>query len=82
MAILPKKKPTTQEMLEERFVESPVYINTETGEESYALPKDFYEPIEEDKEEKEYIQSRGFETGGLVRGGGKAIRGLKFGGVK
>ena len=37
-----------------------------------------------DKESKEYIQSRNYNTGGdvKVRGGGKAIRGMNFTGVK
>jgi hypothetical protein len=39
---------------------------------------------EMDKESKEYIQSRNYSTGGdvKVRGGGKAIRGMNFTGVK
>ena len=36
-----------------------------------------------DKESKEYVQSRNYNTGGAVcRGGGKAIRGMNFTGVK
>ena len=37
-----------------------------------------------DKESKEYVQSRNYNTGGdvKVRGGGKAIRGMNFTGVK
>jgi len=36
-----------------------------------------------DKESKEYVQSRNYDSGGyVVKGGGKAIRGLKFTGVK
>jgi hypothetical protein len=36
-----------------------------------------------DKESKEYVQSRNYNTGGSVcRGGGKAIRGMNFTGVK
>jgi hypothetical protein len=37
-----------------------------------------------DKESKEYVQSRNYSTGGdvKVRGGGKAIRGMNFTGVK
>ena len=37
-----------------------------------------------DKESKEYVQSRNYSTGGgvEVRGGGKAIRGMNFTGVK
>ena len=37
-----------------------------------------------DKESKEYVQSRNYSTGGdiKVRGGGKAIRGMNFIGVK
>lgn len=34
------------------------------------------------KESKEYVQSRNYDCGGMVRGGGKAIRGLNFKGVK
>lgn len=36
-----------------------------------------------DKESKEYVQSRNYNTGGSVcKGGGKAIRGMNFTGVK
>ena len=36
-----------------------------------------------DKESKEYVQSRNYNTGGSVcEGGGKAIRGMNFTGVK
>ena len=58
--------------------------------EGYQGAPDMYPDYEEDKkdqekmspEEKQYMQSRGYSTGGMCRGGGKAIRGMKFGGVK
>ena len=58
--------------------------------EGYKGAPDMYPDYEEDKkdqekmspEEKQYMQSRGYSTGGMCRGGGKAIRGMKFGGVK
>ena len=65
---------------------SPVITDMTTGEQMYSIPssKETFEqaaPVLE-KETKEYIQSRGFSSGGMCRGGGKAIRGMKFGGVK
>jgi len=57
--------------------------------EGYKGTPDMYPDYEEDKkdkekmstEEKQYMQSRGYSTGGMCRGGGKAIRGTKFEGV-
>lgn len=82
------KKLTDEEALEYGASRegSPTITDTTTGEQVYSIPssEETYQAAEPalEKETKEYIQSRGFETGGLVRGGGKAIRGLKFTGVK
>jgi len=65
---------------------SPVITDMTTGEQMYSIPssEETYKAVEPalEKETKEYIQSRGFSSGGMCRGGGKAIRGMKFGGVK
>lgn len=57
--------------------------------EGYKGTPDMYPDYEEDKkdakeagEDKAYMQSRGYNKGGMCRGGGKAIRGMKFSGVK
>ena len=66
---------------------SPVITDMTTGEQMYSIPssEETYKAVEPalEKETKEYIQSRGFVHGGSVcKGGGKAIRGLGFKGVK
>ena len=66
---------------------SPVITDMTTGEQMYSIPssEETYKAVEPalEKETKEYIQSRGFVNGGSVcKGGGKAIRGLGFKGVK
>ena len=65
---------------------SPVITDMTTGQQMDSIPSmsETYQAVEPalEKETKEYIQSRGFSSGGMCRGGGKAIRGMKFGGVK
>jgi hypothetical protein len=82
------KKLTDEEALEYGASRegSPTITETMTGEQVYSIPSsaETYKAVEPalEKETKEYIQSRGFSSGGMCRGGGKAIRGMKFGGVK
>lgn len=82
------KKLTDEEALEYGASRegSPIITETMTGEQVYSIPSsaETYQAAEPalEKETKEYIQSRGFSSGGMCRGGGKAIRGMKFGGVK
>jgi hypothetical protein len=65
---------------------SPVITDMTTGEQMYSIPssEETYKAAEPalEKETKEYIQSRGFSNGGMCRGGGKAVRGTRFTGVK
>lgn len=83
------KKLTDEEALEYGASRegSPTITETMTGEQVYSIPSstETYQAAEPalEKETKEYIQSRGFVHGGSVcKGGGKAIRGLGFKGVK
>ena len=83
------KKLTDEEALEYGASRegSPIITETMTGEQVDSIPSmsETYQAVEPalEKETKEYIQSRGFVHGGSVcKGGGKAIRGLGFKGVK